>query len=73
MENATLAEMIAATILDCSLCVHCIAIKTSATAQQVADALPSIRSVLALRIDALTQCDACGSRRGLTYSLSRAD
>jgi hypothetical protein len=71
MPNSALAEAITVAILDCPLCVHCIAIKTTATVHEVVAALPSIRRVLSLRVDALTACRACGSRRGITYSLAR--
>jgi hypothetical protein len=72
MANSALAEAITGAILDRPLCVDCIAIKTTATAHEVLAALPSIRNVLNLRVDALSACGACGSRRGVTYSLARS-
>ena len=54
MEHASLSKTIAATILETRLCVHCIAIKTSTTAQDVAEALLGVQTVLTLRIDALS-------------------
>ena len=62
----------AAAILERPLCVYCIAIKTSALAQEVLDAIPTIRTVLGVQIDSLAQCQACGSRKAVTYSLSRS-
>ena len=71
MEHTTLAERIAAALLDCSLCLHCLAIKTSVTPQDVMAALPTITNALSLRVDALAPCEACNSRRGVTYSFAR--
>jgi len=69
-ENSPLADAITAAILDCPLCVHCIATKTTTAAHEIVAAFPSIRGVLRLRVDALAKCRACGSRRRVTYSLS---
>lgn len=72
MEHASLCKTIAATILETRLCVHCIAIKTSTTAQDVAEALLGVQTVLTLRIDALSPCAACGSRKSLLAILTHS-
>ena len=70
-DQTELARKIAEAILDSTLCVHCIGIKTGAAARDVAEAFQSMSTTLGLRIDSLAECQACGSRRGVTYSLSR--
>ena len=70
MEQSALTEKIAAAILDARLCVHCIAVKATAPAEAVAAALPTLRHVLRVRIDALAPCDGCGTRKSVTYSLA---
>ena len=72
MAEASLAEKIAAAILDVRLCLQCIALKTAATAAAVMSALPGVRNLLELRIDPLAACEACGSRTALTYLLARS-
>ena len=69
--NANLAGRLAATLRGLSLCIHCLAVKTSVTPQEAMDALPAVANGITLRIDALGACDACHSRRGVTYSLGR--
>ena len=72
LEHPSFTHRIAEAILDGPLCVHCIAIKVGASPQEIVEAFPTLRSVLTLRINSLDQCRACGSRRAVTYSFSRA-
>ena len=67
--NANLAGRVAATLRDSSVCIYCLAVKTSVTLQEAMDALPAVANGITLRVDALGACDACQSRRGVTYSL----